>query len=53
MYLTLTIETTDGKTIWGKLRVENTGLELLYDAEHKDQDGHVETSYILYKQEYG
>ncbi|MCD6296825.1 MAG: hypothetical protein J7M30_06690 [Deltaproteobacteria bacterium] len=46
------IETTDGKTIWGKLRVENTGLELLYEAEHKNEDGHMEMSYILYKQEY-
>lgn len=48
----VTLEETGGKTIWGKLRVENTGLELVYLTKHKDKDGHEETSYILYKQEY-
>jgi len=49
----ITLEKTDGKEIWGKLRVENTGLELVYEAAHKDDDGHIESSYIVYKQEYG
>ena len=48
----ITIEDTSGKMIWGKLTVENTGLELTYDKPHKDEQGHVETSYILYKSEY-
>lgn len=48
----VTVEETTGKTIWGKLRVENTGLELIYPTKHKDKDGHDETSYILYKYEY-
>ncbi len=48
----VTIENTSGKMIWGKLTVENTGMELIYDKPHKDEQGHVETSYILYKQEY-
>lgn len=48
----VTIEETNGKTIWGKLRVENTGLELVYEKTHKDKSGHDETSYILYKNEY-
>lgn len=48
----VTVEKTDGKAIWGKLRVENTGLELVYPAMHKDKDGHDEASYILYKFEY-
>jgi hypothetical protein len=48
----VTLEETTGKIIWGKLRVENTGLELIYSTKHKDKDGHDETSYILYKQEY-
>jgi hypothetical protein len=48
----VTLEETSGKTIWGKLRVENTGLELVYATTHKDKDGHDETSYILYKHEY-
>ncbi len=48
----VTLQTTDGRTIWGKLRVENTGLEFIYPEKHKDEDGHDETSYILYKSEY-
>lgn len=48
----ITLEKTGEKTIWGKLRVENTGLELVYEDLHKDSDGHNEASYILYKQEY-
>lgn len=48
----VTLEDTSGKTIWGQLRVENTGLELIYPKKQKDADGHDEASYILYKYEY-
>ena len=48
----VTLEDTSGKTIWGKLRVENTGLEFVYPEKHKDEEGHDEASYILYKYEY-
>ena len=48
----VTLEKTDKKTVWGKLNVENTGLELLYPQKYADEDGHDETSYILYKHEY-
>jgi len=48
----VTLEQKSGKTIWGKLRVENTGLEFIYLEKHKDEEGHDETSYILYKYEY-
>jgi len=48
----VTLEDTAAKTIWGRLKVENTGIELLYAAEHKDEQGHIEKSYILYKHEY-
>jgi hypothetical protein len=48
----VTLEETGGKAIWGNLRIENTGLELVYDELHKDADGHMEGSFILYKQEY-
>ena len=48
----VTLEKTGGKIVWGKLHVENTGLELIYENVHKDSQGHNETSYILYKQEY-
>ena len=49
---TVTLEQPGGKGIWGRLRVEITGLELLYAQSHQDAAGHIETSYILYKQEY-
>jgi len=48
----VTLEQKSGETIWGKLRVENTGLEFIYPEKHEDPDGHDETSYILYKYEY-
>ncbi len=48
----VTLEEISGKIVWGKLRVENTGLELVYPEKHKDEDGHDEASYILYKYEY-
>ncbi|MBW7990582.1 MAG: hypothetical protein FVQ84_11290 [Planctomycetes bacterium] len=48
----VTLEDMAGKTIWGKLRVENTGLEFVYPEKQKDEDGHDEASYILYKFEY-
>jgi len=49
----VTLEDVSGKTIWGTLRVEATGMELLYSQPHKDTDGHIESSYLLYKYEYG
>jgi len=48
----VTLEDTAGKTIWGKLRVENTGLEFVYPDKQEDEQGHHEASYILYKYEY-
>ncbi len=48
----VTLETADRKSIWGKLRIENTGLEMVYENLHKDDQGHDQASYILYKQEY-
>ncbi|MHC4756579.1 MAG: hypothetical protein ACYTBP_15710 [Planctomycetota bacterium] len=48
----VTLEDTDGKVIWGNMNVENTGLELVYSQQYQDADGHLETSYILYKHEY-
>ncbi len=48
----VTLEDVSGKTVWGKLRVENTGLEFVYKDKQKDTDGHEEASYILYKYEF-
>lgn len=49
----ITLEDTGGKYIWGKLRVEATGMEITYEQSHTDADGHVESSYMMYKYEYG
>lgn len=49
----ITLEDVGGKFVWGKLRVESTGMELLYAQSHADADGHIERSYMIYKYEYG
>jgi hypothetical protein len=48
----VTLEGNDGKDVWGKLRVENTGIELAYPEKQTDTDGHLEASYIVYKFEF-
>jgi len=47
----VTLLEKDGKRVWGHLAVETSGLELLYSEDYLDED-HVETSYILFKEEY-
>ena len=47
----VTLLEKDGKRVWGNLAVETSGLELLYSEDYLDQD-HIETSYILFKEEY-
>jgi len=49
---TVTLEQVSGKTAWGRLNVENTGLELIYPEKQRDADGHDEMSYLLYKSEF-
>lgn len=49
----VTLENVAGKHVWGRLTVESTGMELVYTQGHDDADGHVESSYMLYKFEYG
>ncbi|MFC1646120.1 hypothetical protein ACFL2Y_02970 [Candidatus Omnitrophota bacterium] len=47
------IELNDGKVIWGILRLESSGLELKYKEPYLDKaDNHIETSFVLYKNEY-
>ncbi len=48
----VTLQLENGKLIWGELQVEPSGLELCY--RRAVQDGHhLETSYVLYADEYG
>ncbi len=46
-----TLEMTDGRIVWGMLQVMTTGIELTYPRDHFDRD-HVETSFLLYKDEF-
>lgn len=48
----VTLEEVGGKVVWGNLRLENTGLELVYGERRQDAEGHDESSFILYKNEY-
>ncbi len=47
----VTLLEKDGKRVWGHLAVETSGLELVYSEDYRDED-HIETSYILFKEEY-
>ena len=46
-----TLEMTDGRTVWGTMHVMTTGIELTYQSDYFDRD-HVETSFLLYKDEF-
>jgi tetratricopeptide (TPR) repeat protein len=47
----VTLERADGKIVWGKLRLEPSGIELLYPDAIQDEK-HLESSYVLYASEY-
>lgn len=47
----VTLLQKDRKRVWGHLVLETSGLELLYSEVYRDQD-HIETSYILFKEEF-
>ena len=49
----ITLEDAADKRVWGRLNVEATGMELTYTQPHDDANGHIESSYMLYKYEYG
>ena len=43
---------SDGKPVWGRLRIYATGFELLYDRPQEDERGVRKCSYILYQSGY-
>lgn len=49
----VSLERTDGRQVWGRLRVYGSGIELIYADGHQDEQGHVENSYVLYNGEFG
>jgi small nuclear ribonucleoprotein (snRNP)-like protein len=46
------VEEKDGKTIWGTMKLFPTGIELDYLNPVLDRQGHHESSYIIYKDQY-
>lgn len=49
----VTLEDAAGIRVWGRLNVQATGIELVYTQSRNDPNGHTESSYILYKYEFG
>lgn len=49
----VTLVMTDGRTVWGDLRVFGRGLQLRYLSPHYTRRGRVKTGYLLYQKEMG
>jgi hypothetical protein len=47
----VTLETLKGRLVWGELHLLATGIELIYPSDVQDEH-HIETSYLLYKDEF-
>ena len=47
----ITLEKLDGRLVWGELVLHPTGMEMIYRGDVQDEH-HVETSYIVYKDEF-
>ncbi len=47
----VTLQHADGRVIWGTLKVQPTGLELLYRHAVQDEE-HIEASYVMYQDEF-
>ena len=49
----VTVLGKSGAIMWGTVRLQSTGFELEYAADVLDEQLHIETSYLIYKSEYG
>lgn len=49
----VTLVLTDGRTVWGDLRVFARGLQLAYSAPHRTRRGTIKSGYLLYHKELG
>lgn len=47
----ITVERKNNRVIWGNMKLQATGFELVYRSDVQD-DAHLETSYVFYKDEY-
>src|SRR4051812_27387125 len=45
----VTLERTRGQTIWGKLKVFSSGVEVVYDYPYIDHRGRKKTSFLVYQ----
>lgn len=48
----VTVERKDNRVMWGNMQLQPTGFELIYRSDVADDEGHMETSYVFYKDEY-
>lgn len=48
----ISVNLDQSKDVYGDLKVYSTGFELMYSKVHDDDDGHTETSYIMYNGEF-
>jgi hypothetical protein len=47
----VTVERKNNRVMWGDMSLQATGFELVYRSDVQDE-GHMETSYVFYKDEY-
>ncbi len=47
----VTVEKVNNRVVWGEMKLHPTGFELIYRSDVQDE-GHTETSYIVYKEEF-
>src|SRR5688500_2310821 len=47
----VTVERMRGQTIWGRLKVFSSGIEVVYDHPYVDHRGRRKTSFMIYQQE--
>jgi hypothetical protein len=47
----VTVEMVTNRVMWGEMKLHPTGFELVYRTDVEDE-GHIETSFILYKDEF-
>src|SRR2546429_7345584 len=47
----VTLERSRGQTIWGRLKVFSSGVEVVFDAPYVDDRGRKKRSFMIYGQE--
>src|SRR5215212_7199848 len=47
----ITLERYRGQTLWGRMKVFSSGIEIIYDHPYVDPHGRRKTSYLFYQPE--